>query len=57
MDLQVDINSLFDQIAVQQIGIRDLVAMCLVVGVKHAGREEPLFCQAFHQIIRIKSVN
>jgi len=57
MDLQADINSLLDQIAVEQIGIRDLAAMCLVVGVKHAGREEPLFREAYYQIIRTKSIN
>jgi len=57
MDLQADINSLLDQIAVEQIGIRDLVSMCLVVGVKHAGREEPLFREAYYQIIQTKSIN
>jgi len=57
MDLQADINSLLDQIAVEQIGIRNLAAMCAVVGVKHAGREEPLFREAYYQIIRTKSIN
>jgi len=47
MDLQADINSLLDQNAVEQIGIHDLAVMCLVVGVKHAGREEPVFREAY----------
>jgi len=56
-DLQADINSLLDQIAVEQIGTRDLAVMSLVVGVNHAGREEPLFREAFYQIIWTKSIN
>ena len=53
--MQADLNSLLAQIAVDKISIHDLAAMCLVVGMKNAGLQEPLFRDAYHKIIATKS--
>ena len=55
LGMQADLNSLLTQIAVDKISIRDLAAMCLVVGIKNAGLREPLFRDAYHKIIQTKS--
>ena len=44
--LETDINLLLEQISAEELSIRDLTAMCVVMGIKYAGKDNPAWREA-----------
>ena len=51
--LETDINLLLEQISAEKLSIRDLTAMCLVMGIKYAGQDNPAWREAHLAIIKL----
>ena len=52
--LETDIHLLLEQISNEDLSIRDLTAMCLVMGIKFAGRNNAVWRDAHLAIIKLK---
>ena len=52
--LETDIHLLLEQISSEDLSIRDLTAMCLVMGIKFAGRNNAAWRDAHLAIIKLK---
>ena len=52
--LETDIHLLLEQISSEDLNIRDLTAMCLVMGIKFAGRNNATWHDAHLAIIKLK---
>jgi len=50
--LETDINLLLEQISAENLSICDLTAMCLVMGIKYAGKDNPAWREAHLAIIK-----
>jgi len=50
--LETDINLLLEQISAEELSIRDLTAMCVVMGIKYAGKDKPAWREAHLAIIK-----
>jgi len=50
--LESDINLLLEQISAEKLSIRDLTAMCLVMGIKYAGQDNPAWREDHLAIIK-----